>query len=187
MPKEIARVHTVPAEHERQIGRAALAEIPDPMTVIARRDAAVARMRAAREALAAEIAGVQGIETSRGDAWSIMHVLAHVGKDNGGHFTHVYDVLERGMTELEPFEDRDKLLRRATAKALEDIDRAIAFATGLSRDDLVRHAHKRGRDHYVIGFVEVSADHLEEHLAQLREMRRVLADARERRVAAAPR
>jgi hypothetical protein len=178
------RIHTIPEAHERELDAAALSTVPDAATAVRLRDDAVRRMREARAALAAEIAGVSGIEVSRDDEWSVMHVLAHIGKDNGGHFTHVYDVLERSLTELEPFEDRDELLRRARVAALEQIDRTIAFAAGLGGEQLLKHARRGGRDHYVLGFVELAADHLEEHLAQLREMKGSLASAKERRAAA---
>jgi hypothetical protein len=180
---EALRMRTVPAEHERALDVAALPAAPTRDEALARRDAAIARLRGAREHLAAEIGGVSAIESLRDDHWSIMHVLGHLGGDGGGHFAPVYDIVERGVRELPPFETRDGRFAEAIETALGEVDRTIEFAAGLSPEQLVLRARRRGRDHYVLGFVEASADHIEAHVAQLRAIRAHLAAVRERRQA----
>jgi hypothetical protein len=184
MRRELVRMNTVPAEHDRDLARAALRPAPSGDEAVRRRDDAVRRMRAAREALASEIAGVAAIEALRDDQWSIVHVLAHLGADGGGHFSPVYDMLERGMRELPAFETRDERFTAAIESALERIDEDIAFAVGLGADQLLLRAPKQGADHYVLGYVEAAAEHVEAHVAQLRGIRRHLAEVRERRQAA---
>jgi hypothetical protein len=174
---------TKPDEHERALDAAALPAAPTRDETLARRDAAVTRLRAAREDLASEISGVGAIESLRDDRWSIMHVLGHLGGDGGGHFAPVYDIVERGVRELPPFDTRDGRFADAIQTALGEIDRAIAFATALSVDQLLLHARRRDRDHYVVGFVEAAADHVEAHVRQLRAIRAHLAEIRERRQA----
>src|SRR5262245_32942931 len=167
--RELVKMRHDPTEHSRQLNAALPEAIPDPRTIAARRDAALARMRGAREAIASEIATVKGIEALRDDAWSTMHVLAHLAGDGGGHFTPAYDMLLRGVTELEPYETRDERFANATRGALERIDGAIAFTAALTPEQLSRSARKDGYDRYVVTYVEREADHFEAHLAQLRE------------------
>jgi hypothetical protein len=183
MPHGIKDVTTDPREHEDQL--AAAAATPEPTTVLARRDAAVARMRAARRALASEIEDIAAIEVFRETEWSLVHILTHLGADGGGHFAPVFSMLDDGVRELPPFETRETKVKEGTAAAFESVDRDISFAEGLGRDQLLRHALRGGRPHYVIGFVEATADHLEGHVAQMRAIKRRLAEARERRQAVA--
>jgi hypothetical protein len=185
VPHGIKDVTTVPREHEQQL--AAAARTPDPRTVLARRDAAVARLRAARRELAAEIADIAAIEVFRETEWSLVHILTHLGADGGGHFAPVFAILDDGVRELPPFETRETKVAEGTAAAFAAIDRDIAFAEGLSEEQLLRHALRGGRPHYVIGFVEATADHVAGHVAQMRGIKRRLAEARERRQAVAAR
>ncbi len=177
-------MNTVPDQHERELARAALAVPPTPAEAGRRRDAAVERLRAAREALATEVGGVSAIEALRDDRWSVMHVLTHLGADGGGHFGPVYDMLEHGVRELEPYETREERFAAATEAALEVIDGDIAFAAGLAEEQLLLHARKPDGEHYVVGYVEAAAEHLEAHVAQLRRIKERLAAIRERRQAA---
>lgn len=171
---------TSPREHDLQLAAAVLGTL-DPALVEHRREEAVQRMRAAREALKIEISGVEPIEALRDDQWSIIHVLTHLGADGGGHFSPVYDMLQRGVRELDPYEKRQERFRSARLAAFEEMDDAIAFSSGLEKDQLAMHARKGGREHYVIEFLEATAAHFEDHLVQLRSIRRHLAEVRERR------
>lgn len=184
MRRELVKVTIVPAEDERQIGAAAVSP-PEPADALRRRDEALRRMRDARSRLAEAVAGIAGIEALRDDQWSIVHILKHLGADGGGHFSPVYDMIDQGQRELEPYETRDERYANAVEAALREVDEAIAFAEGLSAEQLLMHAARDGREHYVIGFVEAAAAHLDEHLEQLHAITAGLADARERRRAAA--
>jgi hypothetical protein len=183
MRRELVRLTTVPAEHERELAEARAAARA-PAVAAGRRDDAVRRMRGARVALSSEIAGVAAIEALRDDQWSIVHVLNHLGADGGGHFSPVYDMLDRGLRELPAYETRDERFAAATEAALSRIDADIAFAAGLSADQLTMRARKGEAEHDVIGYVEAAAAHLEAHLAQLRLIKGHLAVVRKQRQAA---
>lgn len=184
MPFEIPRLDTVPEEHDDDLAGAAASSPPDPSTVLARRDAAVARLCAARAVLEDEIAEVRTSELFSETGWSVMHVLAHLGADGGGHFAPVFDIV-RGARELEPYRSRDDKFQDSKKAALEALDADIAFAEGLARDELLKHARKGSRPHYVIGFIEETADHVEGHLGQLRAIKAKLHELRQHRQASA--
>ena len=171
---------TDPVQHELQLRPSAVAGEPG-----ARRAAALSLLRASREAFAAEAGAINGIEALRDDQWSVMHVLKHLGADGGGHFAPVYEMVRSGRTELDPYENRDDRLHHAVTGALEEIDATIAFTAGLTAGQLARTARRGDVTVGVIGAVEAAAAHLEEHLVQLRAIRSRLAEAKERRQAAA--
>jgi hypothetical protein len=183
--RELVKIRHDPGGHAREVNAGTPEPVPDPATVVARRDAALARMREARAAIAAEIATVAGIEALRDDAWSVMHVLAHLAGDGGGHFTPAYDMLLRGVRELEAPENREERYAAASNGALRRLDDSIAFAARLSGEQLMKSARKDGRERYVIGYVEREADHFEDHLMQLRDAKARIARVKAQRQAVA--
>ena len=170
MVSDRSRIVTDPLGNpKRRQNLSAMHQADEPEIVRSRRDAAVARLRAAREALAGELETVTPAEAFAGDEWSALHVLWHFA---AGH-THLElaRLIAGGEAELPPERDAAAELRAAADGVLRQIDEWIAFSESLTPEQLVTHARRGNRDYYVVGMVESTAEHTLDHLDHIRQIR----------------
>lgn len=151
----------------------ALHQADDPEAVERRRDEAVALMREARAELVRLMSDLPPSEAFQGEEWAPMHVLWHLA---GGH-THMEParlIVERGVTELAD-RDRRAELAEAYARVLRNIDDWIRWSSEFTREQLTLYAKRVNRDYYVIGMVESTAEHVHDHVAQVKQIRERIA------------
>jgi hypothetical protein len=139
----------------------------DPDDVERRRDEAVERMRAARTELVRVMAGTDPGAAFDLEEWAPMHILWHLASGHT-HMDAARQIVEQNATEL-PLRDTRAEYDAAYARVLANIDDWIRWSSGFRRDQLVTHARKGNREYYVVGMVESTAEHVTDHVEQLKE------------------
>ncbi len=136
------------------------------MSVEARRDQVVARLKNVREAQEKCLSDVSGEVGNRGSEWSIADLLRHANGE--GYPNRNRRLLEEENPKL-PGSDREGAWRQLVQATLARIDQALDWATALAPDQLNRPGERGGQLLTVIGVLETHTAHFEEHLAQLRD------------------
>lgn len=172
--KGLVRIVVDPEGKERRIiDQAAIHQGGDAAELDERRSRAVERFREARDGLIAALEGIPMSQIYKGDEWSVMHVLWHMADAGSvGHLRPAFDIVDRGITELDPHVGREVKYREAVEAALADIDACIAFCERVTPAQLAMTGRRNNKTVYVIGLVEQTAEHFidhVEHITQLRE------------------
>jgi hypothetical protein len=141
----------------------------DPEDVERRRDDAVERMRVARAELVRAMADMDPDAAFELEEWAPMHILWHLASSHT-HMDPARQIVEEGLTEL-PERDSRSEYEAAYARVLANIDDWIRWSSAFTRDQLVTHARKGNREYYVVGMVESTAEHVTDHVEQLKETR----------------
>jgi len=136
------------------------------MSIKARRDQVVARLKSVREAYEKCLPDVSAEVGNRGSEWSIADLLRHANGE--GYPNRIRRLLEEDSPKL-PGLDREGAWRQLVEGTLARIDQALNWATTLTSDQLNRPGERGGQPITVIGVLETHTAHLEEHLAQLRD------------------
>ena len=132
-----------------------------------RRDAIVARLRAARTGYERCVGDVSPEIGMDGTEWSILDLLHH--SIDSGYQDMVRRFVEESTPEFSGVYDPAADWRQATENMLGSIDTALSLANSLTPDQMSRVGHRRGQPFTVLDALELDAAHFEEHLAQLRD------------------
>ena len=136
------------------------------MSIEARRDQIVARLKSVREAHERCLSDVNAEVGNRGSEWSIADLLRHANGE--GYPNRIIRLLEDDNPKLPGF-DREGAWRQLVEATLARIDQALNWANTLIPDQLNRQGERGGQPITVIGVLETHTAHFEEHLAQLRD------------------
>ena len=136
------------------------------MSIVARLEQVVARLRAVREAHERCLSNVGAEVGNRGSEWSIADLLRHANGE--GYPNRIRRLLEEDSPKLPGF-DREGAWRQLVEATLARIDQALKWATTLTPDQLNRSGERDGQPITVVGVLEIHTAHFEEHLAQLRD------------------
>lgn len=172
--EQFVRIVSDPEGHERRVRvMSELHRAGEPAELEERRRWAVDTMRRARADLERELSNVTPALAFKGDRWSVMHVLWHLGA-RGSHMEPARAIVELGATEVRAVPKREDRLTQGIRLTMSEIDEAVAFAERCTVDQLAMKAKRVNRDVYVIGIIEGTAEHFDDHLNQIRDLKREL-------------
>ena len=134
------------------------------MSIEARRDRVVARLKSVREAHEKCLTDISTEVGNRGSEWSIADLLRHTNGE--GYPNRIKRLLEEENPKLPGF-DREGAWQQLVEATLARIDQALDWATNLTPDQLNRPGERGGQPITVFGLLETHTTHFEEHLAQL--------------------
>ncbi len=137
------------------------------MSVEARRDAVVSRLRTVREEYVKCTSDVAADLANNGSEWSISDLLRHASTDSF-YRNMTQRLLEEESPQFGAYNPK-AAFQRLLDGTLTIVDDTLTVASSVTPGQLRRVGTRNGQPYAVIDALESSVAHFEEHLAQLRD------------------